>query len=118
VQLIEQGLGLLQIARVEAFGEARIDWIEKIFADVTTDDLRRVQDVVATGKYRADSQATEWVGKAVGAVLGLDISKKPNRHKVKTLIDTWTKNGALKRETRTDPKRRSEHPFIVVGDPV
>ena len=39
------------------------------FADVTTDDLRRVQDVVATGEYRADSQATEWVGKAVGAVL-------------------------------------------------
>jgi hypothetical protein len=88
------------------------------FADVTTHDLRQVQARIATGEWRADPQAKQWAGHAVGETLGLDMSDKANRHKARKLIDTWTRNGVLKRETRTDPKRRTEHPFIIVGDPV
>jgi len=32
VQLVEQSLGLLQVERVEAFGEPAVDWSETIAA--------------------------------------------------------------------------------------
>jgi hypothetical protein len=81
----------------------------------TTEDLRRVQKRIAAGEWRADVQAKAWVGKAVAEELGLDPDNKAHRAKIKTMLKTWEKNGALKRETRTDPARRTDHPFIVVG---
>jgi hypothetical protein len=48
-------------------------------------------------------------------VLHLDINTRAAKHKVKLLLDTWIRNGALRVEIRTDPTRRTEHPYVVVG---
>jgi Arm DNA-binding domain len=60
----------------------RIETGRIIAKGVTTSDLLRVQKRVSEDKWRENSRATAWVGKAVADVLNLDIRepavKKPN----------------------------------------
>ena len=74
-----------------------------------------VQDRIAAGEYRANPQANDWAGYAVAEVLHLDIATKAGKHKVKLLLDTWVRTGALRQEKRPDSTRQ-ERPFIVVGN--
>jgi hypothetical protein len=115
-QLVSVSLGNGQDGPDDLVGVAATWCWPDAFDDVTADDLRRVQVAVSDGSWRADVQAKAWVGNVVGDVLGLDIKDKANRRKVQTLIKTWVENGALRRETGIDPVRRTEHPFILVGD--
>jgi len=85
------------------------------FAGLTSTDLQRVQDRIAAGEYRANPQAKDWAGYAVAEVLRLDIATKAGKHKVKLLLDTWVRIGALRQEKRPDSSRQ-ERPFIVVGN--
>jgi hypothetical protein len=83
--------------------------------DVTFDDLKRVQAKLDGGEWRANVQAQEWAGVAIAQVLGLDLNKKPDKAKVKGLLKTWIKNGALKEVTKPDEKRMPKK-FIDVGE--
>jgi hypothetical protein len=65
------------------------------FDGVTVSDLRAVQAAVAAGRCRENSQARDWVGHAVAAVLKLDVTNKAHRAKISSLLKTWIKNGAL-----------------------
>jgi hypothetical protein len=85
------------------------------FAGLTSTDLQRVQDRIAAGEYRANPQANDWAGYAVAEVLHLDIATKAGKHKVKRLLDTCVRIGALRQEKRPDSTRQ-ERPFIVVGN--
>ena len=84
------------------------------FADITTNDLRRVQSVIASGNWRKDVQCEKWAGYAVAQALGLDADAKSDRAKIKQLLGTWLKNQVLKVDTKRDENRK-ERPFIVVG---
>jgi hypothetical protein len=86
------------------------------FAGVSTNDLRKVQERVAAGEWRADIRARDWAGHAVAQVLGLNSTNKRDRARIKTMLAKWIVTGALRRETKTDPERRTEHPYIVVGE--
>lgn len=87
------------------------------FADVTTDDLRRVQSVVASADWRKDPQCGNWAGYAVAQALGLNGENKADRAKIKQLLSTWLKNGVLKVVSKNDDSRQ-KRPFIVVGRPL
>jgi len=84
------------------------------FQDVTTDDLQSVKHAVAGKGYRASSQAQNWVGFAVGKVLGIDATQKPDKKRVSLLLKTWIKNGALKKVEMRD-ERGKLRPCIDVG---
>ena len=84
------------------------------FDGVSVSDLYAVQKAIDGGRWRENSQAVEWVGKAVAEVLGLDLDDKADKQKVKGLLATWTKNGALVRVTATDDKSRPR-PVVAVG---
>jgi len=84
------------------------------FAGVSATDLAAVQARVETGQWRENIQASDWVGKAVAEALGLDLEDKRDRQKVKTLVATWLKTGALVRVMGKDASRR-ERPMIEVG---
>jgi hypothetical protein len=45
--------------------------------------------------WRADSQATDWVGKPIAEVLGLDMELKVSRKRVKGIIDKLVDWGKL-----------------------
>lgn len=85
------------------------------FEDVTESDLRKVQAALGQGDWKESAQSKTWAGTAVADVLGLDIADKEARAKVKALLKTWIKNGALKVVKRLGPDRHMA-PFIEVGE--
>lgn len=72
---------------------------------VTGSDMQAVRHKVSTGKWRADAQATEWVGYAIIEVLGLETTEA-TKAKAKSLQSMWVKNGVLKEVTENDEKRK------------
>ncbi|HEV2082802.1 MAG TPA: AAA family ATPase [Brevundimonas sp.] len=84
------------------------------FDGVQAADLLAVQRLIDGGKWRDNAQANEWVGKAVAEALGLDLDDKAERQKVKALLATWIKSGALVRTLAVD-EHRKERPVIEVG---
>jgi hypothetical protein len=83
--------------------------------EVTAEDLNKVQAAIASGSWRASSQAARWAGRAVAEVLGYDIDDEREREQVKSLLKIWLKSGALKLEVRKDEASRKEFEFVVVG---
>lgn len=84
------------------------------FADVTAAAACAVQKRIAEKQWRQDVRASDWAGNAVAEVLELDLDEKPDREKVKGLLKTWIKNGALKVVKRPD-EHRHEKAMIEVG---
>jgi hypothetical protein len=80
---------------------------------LTARDLRAVQNAVAGGKWRDNAQARDWVGKAIAKALGLALPEEASR--VKFLLQTWIKSGALTVVRGLDSKRMPRD-FIEVGD--
>lgn len=87
----------------------------KPFDDVTPDHMLEIRRRVADGQWRFDPQSSDWVGKCAADVLGLDLSDKAAKSKVKTIVKTWIDNGVLKTEERKDSKRNLRT-FVVPGD--
>lgn len=55
----------------------------------------KVLAAVRGGEWREDVRAASWVGYAVAGALGLDIGEAGQRDRIKGLVRTWIKNGAL-----------------------
>jgi hypothetical protein len=87
----------------------------KPFDNVKVDDLRKVQRIVAEGRWRENVQAKNWVGKAVAQVLDLDADNKAHRSKISALLKAWMANGALVIVPGLDEQRR-EQTFVGVGE--
>lgn len=84
------------------------------FDGVSADDLLAVQRRVDEGQWRENPQASEWVGKAVADALELDLDDKADKQKVKSLLATWVKTGALVKVSGPDANRQ-ERTWIAVG---
>ena len=86
-----------------------------VFHGMSTWHLYQVQTRVAAGQWRDSVQAKDWVGNVVAQVAGLSVDK--DKARIKAILKTWKRNGALKVENLPD-KNGDERPFVVVGDPV
>jgi hypothetical protein len=86
-----------------------------VFHGLSTWHLYQVQLRVAAGQWRDSAQAKDWVGHVVAQVAGLSIDK--DKARIKAILKTWKRNGALKVENLPD-RNGDERPFVVVGDPV
>lgn len=86
-----------------------------VFHGLSTWHLYQVQLRVAAGQWRDSAQAKDWVGNVVAQVAGLSAEK--DKARIKAILKTWKRNGALKVENLPD-KNGDERPFVVVGDPV
>jgi hypothetical protein len=82
--------------------------------DVAASDLRAVQCVIASGRWRENSQAKEWAGHAVTSAMKLDV--ETHKAKIVALLKTWIGNGALVVVEGEDEKRMTRK-FIEVGKP-
>jgi hypothetical protein len=83
---------------------------------VSVHDLRAVQAEVANGRWRANVQAADWVGKAVAKAMKLDASDKRHRAKIIGLLKVWKSTGALVEVEGKDEARKPKT-FIEVGTP-
>lgn len=84
------------------------------FENITTDHLRRVQDAVGSGAYKAHHSAGDWVGNVIADILGMNINDKGDKARVVRMLGTWLANGALRVEERKDQNRQVKK-FVVVG---
>jgi len=79
---------------------------------MTADDLRAVQNKVASGKWRDSVQAADWVGLAVAEVLGLDLDDPADKLRAKVLLKGWLETGALKvvdgKDAKSNPRKMIE----------
>lgn len=87
----------------------------KAFAGITTEDLLAVQHEIAGKGYRQNCQANDWVGHAVGEVLGLDMTSPADKKRVRTMVKTWIANGALSVVKLPDENRKLR-PCVDVGE--
>lgn len=88
------------------------------FDGVTADDAKRVQSAIFSLGHdlpRENVQAANWVGKIVAHILGMDLSDKSEKSKVKTMIRHWIETDVLCVEHIMDPAKGREVPFIGVG---
>lgn len=84
------------------------------FDGVTVKDLLSVQHAIEGKHPRYSDQAgDDWAGCIVADVLGMDATA--DRKRLKRIIETWIKNGALvKVKVRGDD--RKERPCLEVGE--
>ena len=82
--------------------------------DVTPEDVRAAQEAVAAGEWRENSQAKDWVGKAIAEALEFDLAEPSVRAKVKALQRSWVKDGVLKVGRAKDAKREMKA-FVEAG---
>ena len=78
-------------------------------------DLHKVQDAIAAGEWAESSLAKNWAGYAVAQTLDLDPDDKSHKARIKSLLRTWIKNGALKIESRHVNRDGREKPFVTIG---
>lgn len=81
--------------------------------DVTAGDMHAVRQKAAEGKYRADAQASDWIGFAIMDVLGREDTPGA-RAQAKALQALWLKSGALKEVQDKDDRRKTKR-FIRPG---
>ena len=87
----------------------------KPFDGITSRDAEVAQEVAQGGAHRADVQAKNWFGYALGEKLGLDPHNKPaDKAKLREMIKIWRKNKVLEVEAREDEQRKTKE-FIVPG---
>ncbi|MHB9881075.1 AAA family ATPase [Pacificimonas sp. ICDLI1SI03] len=77
--------------------------------------LRAVYQAVSEGEWRDNWQSPDWVGHAIGNVIGEDASTPPGRKRILTLQKQWTGN-LLAIEERPDAKRMTRK-YVVPGTP-
>jgi hypothetical protein len=109
-------LASVELANGDSVGVATAWSWPNPFAGVSTHDLRAAQRAVADGgPWRANPQADMWVGKPIAKALGIDITDKAGRTKVRSLLDTWTKNGMFAVISgKTDDRHKTQ--FVEVGE--
>jgi RecA-family ATPase len=89
--------------------------LPKPFDGITKAHAVVAQRLAQGGAYRADTQAKNWFGYALGEPFGLDPrNNSEDKAKLKTIIKTWLKNKVLATEWRKDEKRKDKE-FIIPG---
>jgi hypothetical protein len=84
--------------------------------DVEVSDLRRVQDVIASGTWAASVQASDWAGFAVAEVLEIDAETKGGKKRIGDILRTWIDSGVLKIVRIENKAKGRTKPMIVVGE--
>jgi hypothetical protein len=84
-------------------------------SDVSVNDLRKVQEVVAAGQWRDSVQSRSWVGNAVSEAMKFDVTYTRAKAKIKGLLKIWKSKGMLIVVNRPDEKRNLR-PFVEVGE--
>jgi len=88
------------------------------FEGVTTTLMHRVRHLVTEKSYRADAQAKNepWIGILLAEQLNLDLSREPDKAKVKQILKKWFKGGVLDKEEKTDANSRKKHTYVIPGN--
>lgn len=104
----------VHLSNGDSVGVAEVwEWPDT-FDGVTVQDLLSVQHAIE-GKHPrySDQSGEDWAGCIVANVLGMDITA--DRKRIKRIIETWLKSGALVKAKHKDANR-IERPCLEVGE--
>ena len=94
------------------------DWkLPNALDGLTAAHLQAVQEKIAAGEWAQSVLAGNWAGYGVGEVLGIDPDDEGGRERLKTLLRSWIKSGALSVQRKHDKMKGRDKPMIVVGAP-
>ena len=84
-------------------------------------DKKKVRDMQLhiqglTEPMKADVRSNEWVGDLVAEWFGLDLEKKPEKSRVKALINGWVDTDVLRVEKWKDKRSGREVRVVVCGE--
>ncbi|WP_386684161.1 AAA family ATPase [Loktanella sp. R86503] len=104
----------VQLANGDDVGVAEPWTWPDTFDGMTVKDLLAVQNAIE-GKYPrySDQAGDDWAGVIVADVLGMDTTT--DRKRIKKIIETWIKAGALVKVMHED-KKRMKRPCLEVGE--
>lgn len=83
-----------------------------LFDCITKENTRSVQRAVASGQFRKDPRASNWVGNIISTVLGMDPDEDKKR--LSAVIKQWLKTDVLREVEGVDETRR-QRLFVEVG---
>ena len=86
-----------------------------VFQGITVRHLYMVQQGLASGQWRENIQAKDWIGHLIAKVTGLSVAT--DKARIKAILRAWLQSGALAVEHVSDAKGNSR-PFVVVGKPI
>ena len=69
-----------------------------------------------TEPMKADVRSNEWVGDLVAEWFNLDLEKKPDKSRVKALINGWVDTDVLRVEKWKDKRSGREVRVVVCGE--
>ena len=84
-------------------------------ADVTGADFDKAARAIRGGKWRENVQAKDWVGRAIGEALGLNLDCKADKSKVVGILKAWLASGSLIVVEGKDEKRETKK-FVEVRE--
>lgn len=82
---------------------------------ITGADFERAAKEIRSGNWKDNIQAKDWVGKPIAKALGLNLTIKADKAKVRGLIDIWVKAANLAVIEETDPESRKKKKFVRVA---
>jgi hypothetical protein len=84
------------------------------FADLTTEAIPWVQNLLRERPRRCSSQSTDWLGHDIGNYVGRDTTQKEGAIWANTIIGEWLRNKVFKTAPLRDPHTRKPNvPFYV-----
>jgi hypothetical protein len=87
----------------------------KLLDGVTGADFDNAAREIRKGKWRENAQAKDWVGRPIAKALGLDLSDKSDKAKVRALLKLWIDRGSLIVVPEKDGHREVKK-FVMVAD--
>jgi hypothetical protein len=116
-KLASEPLGNGTPDRPEDFVAVAEEWkLPDILAGITVESLIAVQREIKDRGYRESAQANDWVGYAIGRVLGIEADDKAGKSKIKAALKMWVRSGALVVEELGDGRTGRLLKYVNVGE--
>ncbi|QLP97482.1 MAG: hypothetical protein HZY79_08885 [Rhodoblastus sp.] len=110
---VDLGNGSMTVLGDEIGVVAEWKWPDPL-DDVDVADLEAVKRIVASGQWRENVQAKDWVGRAVAEALDLDATDIRHKDKIRGLLKVWMKNKVFVVVRRPDANG-DERPYVEVN---
>lgn len=88
-----------------------------VVAEVSPESLAAIKVRLNAGDYRHNEQARNWAGIVVGEALGIDLTNKAEKTRVKEMLSTWTDMGHFEVVQILDHRRHPATHLKPLRDP-
>lgn len=84
-------------------------------ADLSEEQITRIRDRCAASVPGLNIQATDWAGKIVAEVLGLNVHKPDEKRRTRIVLKQLLADGYLKEDRRPKPGKTIDRPVVLPG---